>query len=101
VHYNAIVTTDSELFVRMTFIVVRNRGPVYRSGHTMAFIKALAVLPFLGFLVGVLFLNRVTPLVLGLPLLMAWLILWILLTSAIMAVIYFTDPANRRRDTDT
>jgi hypothetical protein len=39
--------------------------------------------------------------VLGLPLLMAWLTLWILLTSAIMAVIYFADPANRRSDTDT
>jgi hypothetical protein len=63
--------------------------------------KALAALPFLGILVGAVFLNRVTPLVLGLPLLMAWLILWILLTSAIMAVIYVADPANRRADTDT
>ena len=67
----------------------------------MAVTKTLAALPFLGVLVGAVFLNRVTPLVLGLPLLMAWLILWILLTSAIMAVIYFTDPANRRSDTDT
>ena len=66
----------------------------------MAVIKALAVLPFLGILGGVVFLNRATPLVLGLPLLMAWLILWILLTSAIMAAIYFADPANRRADTD-
>jgi hypothetical protein len=67
----------------------------------MAVTKALALLPFLGILIGPLFLNRVTPLVLGLPLLMAWLTLWILLTSAIMAVIYFADPANRRSDTDT
>jgi xanthosine utilization system XapX-like protein len=67
----------------------------------MAVIKALALLPFLGILIGPVFLNRVTPLVLGLPLLMAWLTLWILLTSAIMAVIYFADPANRRSDTDT
>jgi hypothetical protein len=58
-------------------------------------IKALAALPFLGILVGSVFLNRVTPLVLGLPLLLAWLLLWIVLTSAIMAVIYVTDPANR------
>ena len=41
----------------------------------MAMIKALAALPFLGILVGSVFLNRVTPLVLGLPLLLAWL-LW-------------------------
>jgi hypothetical protein len=61
----------------------------------MAMIKALAALPFLGILVGSVFLNRVTPLVLGLPLLLAWLLLWIVLTSAIMAVIYVTDPANR------
>jgi hypothetical protein len=60
-------------------------------------IKALAALPFLGILVGSVFLNRVTPLVLGLPLLLAWLLLWIVLTSAIMAVIYVTDPANRVR----
>ena len=61
----------------------------------MAMIKALAALPFLGILVGSVFLNRVTPLVLGLPMLLAWLLLWIVLTSAIMAVIYVTDPANR------
>ena len=61
----------------------------------MAMIKALAALPFLGILVGSVFLNRVTPLVLGLPILLAWLLLWIVLTSAIMAVIYATDPANR------
>jgi xanthosine utilization system XapX-like protein len=62
--------------------------------------RFLAVLPFLGILVGTPFVNRVTPLVLGLPLILAWLLLWILLTSAIMAVIYRADPANRREDTD-
>ncbi len=30
------------------------------------------------------------------PLLLAWLLLWIMLTSGIMALIYLTDPANRR-----
>jgi hypothetical protein len=63
----------------------------------MSTIKALAVLPFLGILVGAPLLNSVTPFVLGLPLLLAWLLLWILLTSAIMAAIYFADPANRGR----
>jgi Protein of unknown function (DUF3311) len=62
----------------------------------MPLVRVLAVLPFLGMLVGVIFFNRVTPLILGLPLLLAWLLLWILLTSAIMAVIYMVDPANRR-----
>jgi hypothetical protein len=62
----------------------------------MTLIRVLAVLPFLGMLVGVIFFNHVTPLILGLPLLLAWLLLWILLTSVIMAVIYMFDPANRR-----
>ncbi len=62
--------------------------------------RFLAVLPFLGILVGTPFVNRVEPFVLGLPLILAWLVLWILLTSAIMAVVYRFDPANRREDTD-
>ena len=58
-------------------------------------IRWLAALPFLGMLIGPVFLNRVQPLVFGLPLLLAWLVLWVVLTSAIMAVIYAFDPANR------
>ncbi|MBO0711478.1 MAG: DUF3311 domain-containing protein [Acetobacteraceae bacterium] len=61
----------------------------------MSLIRFLAVLPFMGILGGVIVLNRVTPFVLGLPLILAWLVLWILLTAAIMAVIYAVDPANR------
>ena len=61
----------------------------------MAAIKFLAVLPFIGILVGAPYFNRVTPLVLGMPLILAWIVLWIVLTSAIMALIYLTDPANR------
>ena len=45
-------------------------------------------------------LNRVTPLVFGLPLLFAWLLLWIVLTSVIMLVIYRCDPANRPQPPD-
>ena len=61
-------------------------------------IRWLAVLPFLGMLIGPVFLNRVEPLVLGLPLLLAWLVLWVVLTSAIMAAIYVFDPLNREDD---
>lgn len=61
----------------------------------MAFVKWMAVLPFLGILVGVPLLNRVEPLILGMPLILAWIVLWIVLTVAIMAVIYRFDPANR------
>ena len=61
----------------------------------MAFVKWLAVLPFLGILVGVPLLNRVEPLILGLPLILAWIVLWIVLTAVIMGIIYRCDPANR------
>jgi xanthosine utilization system XapX-like protein len=61
----------------------------------MAFARYLAVLPFLGILVGVPLLNRVEPLVLGMPLILAWIVLWIVLTAVIMAIIYCCDPANR------
>jgi hypothetical protein len=46
-------------------------------------------------LVGPFFVNRVTPYVLGMPFLLAWFVAWILLTAAIMAVIFRLDPANR------
>jgi len=58
-------------------------------------IRWLAAAPFLGMLIGPVFLNRVQPLVLGMPLLLAWLVMWVVLTSAIMALIYTFDPANR------
>lgn len=64
----------------------------------MRAIRWLAVLPFLGILVGVPLLNQVEPFVLGLPLILAWVVLWILLTSGIMAIIYACDPSNRTED---
>ena len=64
----------------------------------MAFVRYLAVLPVLGILVGVPLVNRVEPLVLGLPLVLAWIVLWIVLSSAIMTIIYYCDPANRSED---
>jgi xanthosine utilization system XapX-like protein len=61
----------------------------------MAFIRLLAILPFLGILVGVPLFNRVEPLILGLPLVLAWIVLWIIVTAVIMTIIYVCDPANR------
>ena len=60
----------------------------------MRSIRWLAVVPFLALLVGPFFVNQPTPLILGLPFLLAWIVAWILLTSLIMAVIYLNDPAN-------
>ena len=61
----------------------------------MRSVRWLAVVPFLALVVGPFFVNRPTPLILGLPLLLAWIVGWIVLTSLIMAVIYAVDQANR------
>jgi Protein of unknown function (DUF3311) len=62
----------------------------------MRAVKWLALLPFLGILGGTAFFNDVTPFVLGMPLLLAWLVLCVVMTSVIMGVIYLCDPVNRR-----
>jgi Protein of unknown function (DUF3311) len=61
-------------------------------------VRFLSLLPFLAMLVGPFFVDRVTPYVLGMPFLLAWLVAWILLTAAIMAIIFRLDPANREDD---
>lgn len=61
----------------------------------MRSISWLAVIPFLALIAGPFFVNRSSPMVLGLPFLLAWIVAWILITSVIMAVIYMADPANR------
>jgi hypothetical protein len=58
-------------------------------------VRWLAVLPFLALCVGMFFANRTTPFVLGMPFILFWTVLWVVLTSVIMAVIYKFDPANR------
>jgi Protein of unknown function (DUF3311) len=63
----------------------------------MPHLRWLAVLPFAGMLGGVFFVNRATPFVLGMPPLLAWIVIWVLLSSAIMAIVYAADPAGGRR----
>lgn len=58
----------------------------------------LAALPALFMLGGVPFANRVEPLVLGLPFLLFWVLLWVVLTSATMALIYTLDERAGRAD---
>ncbi|GJE26204.1 DUF3311 domain-containing protein [Methylobacterium organophilum] len=61
----------------------------------MKHLQWLGLLPFLGMLGGPFVFNRVEPLVLGMPFLLAWLVGCTVATAAIMGVIYLTDPANR------
>lgn len=60
----------------------------------MTGLRWLAVLPFLGILVGTAFVNQVEPLVFGMPLVLAWLVGWVIVGAAIMAAIYWLDPIN-------
>jgi hypothetical protein len=64
----------------------------------MKSIRWLALLPPLAILFGSAFFNSVEPLVFGMPLVLAWLVIWVILTSAIMALIFAYDPANKGGD---
>lgn len=55
----------------------------------------LAILPFLGILAGTPFFNRTAPSVLGLPVILVWLVSWVVATSIIMAIVYRFDAVNR------
>jgi uncharacterized protein DUF3311 len=57
-------------------------------------LRVLAALPFIGILIGIAFVNRVEPLVLGMPFVLAWIVMWVVLSSVIMAIIYRLDPSN-------
>ncbi|WP_321935749.1 MULTISPECIES: DUF3311 domain-containing protein [unclassified Paraburkholderia] len=58
-------------------------------------LRLLAALPFIGILLGVPFVNRTEPLVLGMPLVLAWIVMWVVLAAVIMGIVYRLDPANR------
>ncbi len=61
---------------------------------------SLAALPFIGILGGAGLANRAEPFVFGLPFLMAWIVGWVVASSAIMAIVYALDPANREPQPD-
>ena len=59
---------------------------------------AIAALPFVGILVGMFFANSVEPYVLGLPFAMFWVVMWVVVSSALMAVVYRLDTRDRARE---
>jgi hypothetical protein len=61
----------------------------------MSRMRYLALLPVAAVVLGPFVGNQVTPFVLGMPFLLAWMSLTLVLTSVVMAVVYFTDPANK------
>ena len=64
-------------------------------------LRVLAALPFIGILLGVPFVNRVEPVLLGMPFVLGWIVAWVVLSSIIMAIIYRLDPSNRQIAADS
>ncbi|MBW0446355.1 DUF3311 domain-containing protein [bacterium M00.F.Ca.ET.228.01.1.1] len=64
-------------------------------------LRVLAALPFIGILLGVPFVNRVEPLVLGMPFVLGWIVAWVVLSSVIMAIVYRLDRSNRQIAADS
>jgi hypothetical protein len=56
---------------------------------------ALSVPPFIGMLVLIPWANRTEPFILGLPFLLFWVVLWVILTAVCMTIVFFLDPANK------
>jgi hypothetical protein len=63
-------------------------------------IRWLAVIPFIGMFVGPILHNSATPFILGMPFILGWLVISVLLTSVIMAVIYWLDPVRLAAEED-
>jgi hypothetical protein len=60
----------------------------------------LAIIPFIGMFAGPILHNSVTPFILGMPFILAWIVLWVLIASATMAVIYWLDPRRGTSDAE-
>jgi len=52
-----------------------------------------AIVPVLALTVGVVFANHLEPRILGLPFVLAWIVIWVLLTPAFMWVAYRSQSA--------
>lgn len=63
--------------------------------NVMKLIHVLAALPFFGILAGIPFANRVTPYVFGMPFILAFVVIWAVLTSVLMAAVYKLDKENK------
>ncbi|WP_132744353.1 DUF3311 domain-containing protein [Scopulibacillus darangshiensis] len=61
----------------------------------MKLIYFLSFIPFIGMLGFLPLANKVEPLVLGMPFIMFWMALWVILTSVVIGVIYKLDPRNK------
>lgn len=56
--------------------------------------QLLLIIPFIGMCLLLPIANRIEPYVFGLPFLLFWIALWMLLSSVIILIVYKLDPAN-------
>ena len=61
----------------------------------MRLVHLITIFPCVAMLLGVVLHNKVFPLILGLPFPLGWITIWIVITSAIMLVVYNIDPNNK------
>ncbi len=66
----------------------------------MKSIGLLAIIPFVGMFLGPILHNSSTPFILGMPFILGWIVVWILVASATMALIYWLDPVRRAGDAE-
>lgn len=64
----------------------------------MALIRYLGWIPLIGTLMGPIMHNAVHPFIFGMPFILGWTVVWLLLTPVIMGFVYFLDPMNKAAD---
>ncbi len=66
----------------------------------MKYIKLLIAVPFIGFLGLLPWANRIEPYILGLPFLLFWLVLWMVISPLLLIIVYKLDPDNKEGETE-
>ncbi|WP_163102810.1 DUF3311 domain-containing protein [Peribacillus alkalitolerans] len=56
--------------------------------------KLLLIIPFIGLCVLLPLANRIEPYILGVPFLLFWVALWMVLSSVTLLIVYKLDPEN-------
>jgi Protein of unknown function (DUF3311) len=58
----------------------------------------LAVIPYIGILLGPMVHNEMYPLILGMPFPLGWITIWVPITAILMWIVYTLDPATKEGD---
>jgi hypothetical protein len=64
----------------------------------MKILYIFSIIPFIGILGFLPLVNRVEPFILGMPFNMFWMVMWTVLTSIILGIMYKIDPRNQEGD---